>query len=138
MCIAATYFAQFLKTSHGLIALADSFRLTFTGFPDQALTKAGGERGIRTLDAPFETYMISNHALSTTQPSLHFNYSSFLTVLRAAGRAAFFSTGAAGSSVTAASVAGAATTALGAGVTEARGAGRAGREASNAATPSLT
>ncbi len=33
-------------------------------------TKTGGERGIRTLDAPFETYMISNHAPSTTQTPL--------------------------------------------------------------------
>jgi hypothetical protein len=32
--------------------------------------KYGGERGIRTLDAPFETYMISNHAPSTTQTPL--------------------------------------------------------------------
>ncbi len=30
----------------------------------------GGERGIRTLDAPFRTYTISNRALSTAQPSL--------------------------------------------------------------------
>lgn len=41
-----------------------------TGMPAEALAKAGGERGIRTLDAPFETYMISNHAPSTTQTSL--------------------------------------------------------------------
>ncbi len=32
--------------------------------------KYGGERGIRTLDASFETYMISNHAPSTAQTPL--------------------------------------------------------------------
>lgn len=31
---------------------------------------SGGERGIRTLDAPFRTYTISNRALSTTQTPL--------------------------------------------------------------------
>src|SRR5438445_12868479 len=35
-----------------------------------AATKTGGERGIRTLDASFETYMISNHAPSTAQTPL--------------------------------------------------------------------
>jgi hypothetical protein len=35
--------------------------------------KYGGERGIRTLDAPFETYMISNHAPSTTQTPLRWS-----------------------------------------------------------------
>lgn len=49
-------------------------------------SKGGGERGIRTLDAPFETYMISNHALSTTQPSLLGPYSlSFFAGALAAG-----------------------------------------------------
>ena len=38
--------------------------------PYEALAKYGGERGIRTLDAPFETYMISNHAPSTAQTPL--------------------------------------------------------------------
>ena len=38
---------------------------------ERSEAKYGGERGIRTLDAPLETYMISSHALSTTQPSLH-------------------------------------------------------------------
>ena len=38
--------------------------------PYEALAKYGGERGIRTLDASFETYMISNHAPSTAQTPL--------------------------------------------------------------------
>ena len=36
----------------------------------EALAKYGGERGIRTLDAFFKTYMISNHALSASQTPL--------------------------------------------------------------------
>src|SRR5665213_3240776 len=38
--------------------------------PYEALAKYGGERGIRTLDALFRTYMISNHAPSTAQTPL--------------------------------------------------------------------
>jgi hypothetical protein len=42
------------------------------------LAKAGGERGIRTLDASFETYMISNHAPSTAQTPLLYPISTSL------------------------------------------------------------
>lgn len=52
-----------------IIALSPTTQV-FCWVPDVALAYSGGERGIRTLDASFETYMISNHAPSTAQTPL--------------------------------------------------------------------
>ena len=75
------YFAAFYTATQGMLCIepiATLLKISVNWPAIHSFGKYGGERGIRTLDAFFKTYTISNRALSTTQTSLQ-NAELFLT-----------------------------------------------------------